>query len=115
MTEREIINDVINDIKWVIENGYIANDYGLKDIEESLKKAIKISGNREKYAWHDLRKDPKDLPKGGCEVLGRIINGNYRYYMTCEYICGAFCPDSDCASNNVVAWKYIEPFEEDSE
>ena len=63
----------------------------------------------EKYRWHDLRKDPKDLPeddrKVECITLTKSRKSNHVFgYFDRRWVCG-MC-------SNVIAWKEIEPFEE---
>lgn len=47
----------------------------LKDAEESREKCIaELKAVRPQ--WHDLRKDPNDLPKEDCEIITLHENGN---------------------------------------
>lgn len=49
--------------------------------------------------------------------LTTILNeydNSLRYVMTCYFINGCWCPDDECASNNVVAWMPLpEPYKEE--
>jgi hypothetical protein len=59
------------------------------------------------------------LPEEG-RYLTTIINGELRYEMICDYYeNGRWCPDDQCASDNVVAWmplpKPYEPQESEEE
>lgn len=56
--------------------------------------------------WHDLRKDPNDLPKDSKEVL--IITSDNRKH-TGFYDNGWFCQDS---GGIVIAWCEIPTFKE---
>lgn len=63
----------------------------------------------------------KPIEKEG-RYLTTIINeydNSLRYMMTCDYISGVWCPDDECASDNVVAWmplpELYDPQEEGSE
>lgn len=61
---------------------------------------VAIRERNDLYAWHDLRKDPNDVPSGFCndnKVLMLLANGKY-----CTWL------DDD---SEIIAWKYIEPFE----
>lgn len=84
----------------------------------------------EKYRWHDLRKDPKDLPKSEAEVsvmakMKCAWDGKFRLFeirMTYsgKILCtgdvkgwGVSYPyDFDFETDEVIAWKEFEPFEE---
>lgn len=101
-----------------LSEGYFA------EVIEALKKA-------EKYRWHDLRKDPKDLPKSEAEVsvmakMKCAWDGKFRLFeirMTYsgKILCtgdvkgwGVSYPyDFDFETDEVIAWREIEPFEED--
>lgn len=89
---------------------------------------------QDNYKWHDLTKNPNDLPKDNHKVLVAICNPalNLKYYEVLTFAfdlyeydefdfdeyknkkeCGFVRLDSDwdCYKvSNVVAWKYIEPF-----
>lgn len=105
------------DIKEVLKNcdSSVAR---LNEIIEELEfrygmKPFSNNENNEKYRWHDLRKEPKDLPKEDGEYwihgvwnCGRIQEGG------CEYIARSKrfkIPNSVI----VVAWRMVEPFEEE--
>lgn len=58
----------------------------------------------DKYAWHDLRKNPDDLPKDGQRII--VTDGkNYFSGKECGYTC------CEVGSRLVIAWREIEPFE----
>ena len=89
---------------------------------------------QDNYKWHDLRKNPNDLPQDKSKVLVAICNPplNLKYYEVLTFAfdlytydafdfydyknkkeCGFVRLDSNwssCKVRNVVAWKYIEPF-----
>lgn len=90
----------------------------LVDVEE-LTSAVDYL---ERYRWHDLRKNPNDLPNGDwdkkilCVVRSPIRF--YERYHICHYVRGEFIGfyehkkvDSGIFQT-VTAWRYIEPFEE---
>lgn len=71
-----------------------------------------------KYGWHDLRKNPDDLPENdGWYIVYKELyyGGNYKHYKfvrTCKY--NHTTKSFDCGSCLVVkAWRKIEPFEEE--
>ena len=80
-----------------------------KIISKALKKA-------DKYRWHDLRKNPDDLPEA--DEYGRsefvfVMTGTPEWY-SCEW--AYYHHDKKLWSiyeQDVFAWRYIEPFEEE--
>ena len=80
-----------------------------KIVSKALKKA-------DKYRWHDLRKNPDDLPKaigGGYEsdyVLVMIGTPEWNDWEQAYYHHGKRLWST--YEQNVFAWRYIEPFEE---
>lgn len=121
MTNEEAI-DVLNNTAW------LGTDVGIK-VYPAVKMAVEALEKREKYRWHDLRKNPKDLPKEGERILfctvcydnedeERIWTGNFRngycddgcYFENDDYEC--FVTIAVYPSSEVLAWRYIEPFEE---
>lgn len=80
----------------------------------------------EKYKWHDIRENPKDLPTEDCKVIIAYMlrNGNWCYDIADfaidldidEYwgMSGFYCYDSNCGFyvTYADAWKYIELIEE---
>ena len=81
----------------------------MDDVKKALEKA-------DKYRWHDLRKNPDDLPEadeyGKSEyVLVRL--GTPEWY-SCEW--AYYSHNAKMWSiyeQNVFAWRYIEPFKEE--
>lgn len=78
---------------------------------KALKKA-------DKYRWHDLRKNPDDLPEA--DEYGRsefvfVMTGTPEWY-SCEW--AYYHHDKKLWSiyeQDVFAWRYIEPFEEEED
>ena len=93
--------------------------YLYRPLGNSLKAwhmAIKALEKADKYRWHDLRKNPDDLPEaigGGYEsdyVLAMIGTPEWNsweqaYYHHDKRMWSTY-------DQNVFAWRYIEPFEE---
>ena len=83
-----------------------------KIVSKSLEKA-------DKYKWHDLRKNPDDLP----EAIGDGYESEYVLVMTgtpewndCEwayYNHNTRMWSTPLYGQDVFAWRYIEPFEEE--
>ena len=96
--------------------------YLYRPLGNSLKAwhmAIKALEKADKYRWHDLRKNPDDLPEaigGGDEseyVLVMIGTPEWNsweqaYYHHDKKMWSTY-------DQNVFAWRYIEPFEEEEE
>ena len=95
--------------------------YLYRPLGNSLKAwhmAIKALEKADKYRWHDLRKNPDDLPEadGNSEseyVLAMIGTPEWNsweqdYYHHDKKMWSTY-------DQNVFAWRYIEPFEEEEE
>ena len=93
--------------------------YLYRPLGNSLKAwhmAIKALEKADKYRWHDLRKNPDDLPEadGNSEseyVLVMIGTPEWNsweqaYYKHDKRMWSTY-------EQNVFAWRYIEPFEEE--
>ena len=83
-----------------------------KIVSKALKKA-------DKYRWHDLRKNPDDLPEaigGGYEsdyVLVMIGTPEWNSWEQAYYHHGKRLWST--YEQNVFAWRYIEPFKEEED
>ena len=85
------------------------------DSLEAWDMAIEALEKADKYRWHDLRKNPDDLPEdngyGESEYVLAMIgtpewNGwEQAYYHHGKRLWSTY-------EQNVFAWRYIEPFEE---
>ena len=76
------------------------------------KKLIK---NQLKYRWHDLKKNPDDLPENGrlvetVYVPARLPIHTINYAYGHEYGGKGFNKRTDTI---VIAWREVEPFEEE--
>lgn len=96
-------------------------DYGTY-FEEAYNMAIDTLAKADEYRWHDLRKDPSDLPKKDGYYLCRVAS-NYYSYSYYPYRVMKYQP-SDLRSEDsnkwidreisyvynhfVIAWKEIE-------
>lgn len=83
--------------------------------------AIDTLEKNEKYRWHDLRKDPGDLPEEDREVIviteGKVRDDNTRQRVGWLYndgwiYSGGYYGTVD--EGYVIAWREIEPFEEEA-
>lgn len=86
-------------------------------IVEAWNMAIKALEKADKYKWHDLRKNPDDLPEavGGSYVSEYVLvligtpgwnNYEWAYYKHNHKEWSTY-------EQNIFAWRYIEPFEEE--
>lgn len=84
----------------------------MDDVKKALEKA-------DKYRWHDLRKNPNDLP----EAVGDGYESEYVLVMTGtpewnSWEQAYYSHDKKMWSTyeqDVFAWRYVEPFEEEEE
>lgn len=84
---------------------------------ETIEMAVEALEKADKYRWHDLRKNPDDLP----EAIGDGYESEYVLVMTgtpewnsweqAYYHHGKRLWST--YEQNVFAWRYIEPFEEE--
>ena len=63
----------------------------------------------DRYCWHDLRKDPEDLPTGNMECLVAMQMEYGVNYYACRCTSGVF---HIVWTTRIIAWREIEPFEE---
>ena len=88
----------------------------IPQLEEAIGIAIECMEKAEKYRWHDLRKDPEDLPRTGVRLSASMpiifedLEGDQ--YLGCFYKYGWFADFCDDRVVNVIAWREIGPFDE---
>ena len=105
--DAEIDEDVYDDISRVDE---------ILQLNKIVSKALKKA---DKYRWHDLRKNPDDLPEaigGGYEseyVLVMIGTPEWNHYEWAYYNHSTRMWSTSLCEQNVCAWRYIEPFKEE--
>lgn len=92
---------------------YIDSDFVDCVEVDAIRVAVKALEKAEKYRWHDLRKNPNDLPKNEAEYLVKIDCENGTWYEVAHF-------ENDSLYNNLngeymgdasIAWKEIETFE----
>ena len=87
------------------------------EFDDAIYVAIEALGKADKYRWHDLRKNPDDLP----EAIGGSYVSEYVFVMigtpgwnNCEW---AYYKHNhkewSTYEQNIIAWRYIEPFKEE--
>ena len=99
-------------------NGFRGKEAYIKAKEDACILAVEALEKSDKYRWHDLRKNPDDLPEAdeyGCSeyVLAMIgtpewNNHEWTYYNHNTRMWSTY-------GQNVFAWRYIEPFEENKD
>ena len=82
---------------------------------EAIEMAVDALEKADKYRWHDLRKNPDDLPKAdeyGKSEYVLVMTGTpewnsweQAYYHHGKKLWSTY-------DQNVFAWRYIEPFKE---
>lgn len=101
------------------------NVHGLIDIvdDRNYKAIMQMIDDAEKYRWHDLRKNPEDLPDKNYATVevwlkGRVVDiavytelAGFRPWYS-AVLCDA--PQEWDETGCVFAWREIEPFEEDA-
>ena len=99
---------------------YVYDDTSRVDEILQLNKVVsKALEKADKYRWHDLRKNPDDLPEaigGGDEseyVLVMIGTPEWNSWEQAYYHHGKKLWST--YEQNVFAWRYIEPFKEEEE
>ena len=87
------------------------------EFDDAIYVAIEALEKADKYRWHDLRENPDDLP----EAIGGSYVSEYVFVMigtpgwnNCEW---AYYKHNhkewSTYEQNIIAWRYIEPFEEE--
>ena len=97
---------------------YVYDDTSKVDELLQLNKIVsKALEKADKYRWHDLRKNPDDLPEGfegsyeSDYVLVMIGTPEWNDWGQAYYHHGKRLWST--YEQNVFAWRYIEPFEEE--
>ena len=124
MTNKEAIVHIehIRPKKCKMVNGKLQGGFPDHDSDtgKAIDKAIEALKKADKYRWHDLRKNPDDLPEAdeyGCSEYVRIIigtpewdNHDWAYY---NYNTKGW--STPFYEQNVFALRYIEPFKENKD
>ena len=117
MTNKEAINDlkvILSEITECEESICYITDVDA----EPLRLAIKALEKADKYRWHDLRKNPDDLPEAdeyGCSEYVLIMIGTPEWdnHEWAYYNYNTKGWSTPFYEQNVFAWRYIEPFKEE--
>ena len=72
-----------------------------------------LFNKQQKYRWHDLRKNPADLPEDNKDVLVTIKGGcvNRTWHDSCGWRNATAKKARYYSNDRVIAWKEIEKFE----
>lgn len=98
-------------------HGFRGQEACIKAIEDACILAVEALEKADKYRWHDLRKNPDDLPEaigGGYEseyVLVMIGTPEWNSLDWAYY--NHDKKEWSTYEQDVFAWRYIEPFEEE--
>lgn len=84
------------------------------EVKAAVRIIIDAIEKSEKYRWHDLRKNPDDLPENGCEVIYCMIRYGFEIYGMCEFYDGFNCLKNYRKNELKVidGWRYIAPMED---
>ena len=100
-------------------NGFRGKEAYIKAKEDACILAVEALEKADKYKWHDLRKNPDDLPEaigGGYEsdyVLVMIGTPEWNSWEQAYYHHGKRLWST--YDQNVFAWRYIEPLKEEEQ
>lgn len=91
--------------------------YKEKCTEWETRKRYYLAGAKENgVVWHDLRKDPNDLPEDNCTVLVRLKKPITQFSYFCHPEKKFSCWNTEYGCNvylhNVIAWCEIPQFKE---
>ena len=92
-------------------------EHNVEAVEDMNKNQFALLMEKEKYAWHDLRKNPEDLPPIAETVIAWFERGDVcavvRYHDGYAYNeAYALRAMQIEHQSEIVAWKFPEPFEE---
>lgn len=112
MTEKELKRKAK---KWVRDNTRIEHSasFGEIEVEPSAELGYIAGATENGIQWHDLRKDPNDLPKEDCEVFA-IVKSDGTLYKSIEnyYLDKTDTFDGWGTCQKVIAWCEIPRFKE---
>ena len=98
-----------------LQGGFPDHD---SDTGKAIDAAIKALEKADKYRWHDLRKNPDDLPEAdeyGCSEYALVMIGTSEWnsWEQAYYHHGKKMWST--SAQDVFAWRYIGPFEENKD
>lgn len=95
-------------------HGSLQGCLDFKQLAEWLKELKQL---RERTSWIPVTERPPDDPDRYLTTIYNDYGTGLRYIMVSSYFLnGDWCPDDECASNNVIAWMPLpEPYKAESE
>ena len=101
-------------------NGFRGKDAYIKAKEDACILAVEALEKADKYKWHDLRKNPDDLPEAdeyGCSeyVLAMTGTPEWDNHEWAYYNHNTRMWSTPFYGQDVFAWRYIEPFKEEED
>ena len=120
-TEKHFVDNIVKKIGEQTEQYIVETCIGLKIDPDVLQKQMleinRLNAIIELYRWHDLRKNPDDLPAGeGYFDVCVLIKQNdawgieERYLYDTQYFCEQF-QTKPTSISEVIAWREVELFE----
>lgn len=99
--------NIITHFGWAdrVLNGEVGRTF-LASVDALIKDQIE-------YRWHDLRENPNDTPTGKKAFVMVVYEntlGRFGHYID---ICGCSNGVFDEREDNIIAWRWIEPFCDD--
>ena len=99
-------------------NGFRGKEAYIKAKEDACILAVEALEKADKYKWHDLRKNPDDLPEaigGGYESEYVLVMIGTPEWNHCEFVYYDHNRKvwPSLYEQNIFAWRYIEPFKEE--
>lgn len=99
-------------------NGFRGKEAYIKAKEDACILAVEALKKADKYRWHDLRKNPDDLPEAdeyGCSEYVLVMTGTPEWdnHEWAYYNHNTRMWSTPFCEQNVFAWRYIEPFEKE--
>lgn len=101
----------------------MTNEDAIEFLLELKKMVTEALEKQEKYKWHDLRKNPEDLPEDNNTRSEYMVTDGRKYFISKYFGKGEFLngywefPEGVFECNafdvDVIAWREIEPFEEE--
>ena len=96
-----------------IDSKEFTEDEKYEAIQQVLDVVSYLFDEQNKYRWHDLRKNPADLPEDNKDVLVTIKGGcvNRTWHDSCGWRNATAKKARYYSNDRVIAWKEIKEFE----